>query len=128
MAVVNQVQKQIRMDQWDIIKFQILTYCYFKRISISDLDRNCLTLLAMAGESTITDFCDLAITNEIFGSIQSVRNALTKAEKKHLIIKSGKNKKKILINPSMSIQTKGNILLDFKVLCIEPVKSEVLTT
>ena len=125
MAIVNQVQKKIRMDQWDIIKFQLLTHCYVNRIKVSEQDLSCLALLSMTHEMTLTDFCNLAIRNEIFGSQQSVRNALAKAEKKQLIVKSGKNKKKIFINPKMNVQTEGNILLDFKLFYFEPVKSEV---
>lgn len=126
MAIVNQVEKKVRMDQWDIIRFQFLLHCYISRIKISELDLNCLALLSMTGEVTLTEFCEIAINNSIFSSIQSVRNALTKAEKKALIIKSDKYKKKISINPSLKIQTQGNILLDLKILRVEPVKSEAV--
>lgn len=125
MAIVNQVQKKIRMDQWDIVKFQLLTHCYVNRIKISEQDLSCLALLSMVREITLTDFCNLAIANEIFGSQQSVRNALAKVEKKQLIVKKGKNKKQIFINPKLNIQTEGNILLDFKLFYIESVKSEI---
>ena len=33
MALVNQVQKRVRMSKWDIVKYQILTYCYIKHIN-----------------------------------------------------------------------------------------------
>ena len=66
-----------------------------------------------------TDFCETAAQKEIFGSSQSVRNALAKAEKRNLIIKQGKSKKKIKINPDLKIQTDGNILLDYKVVRVE---------
>ena len=32
MAVVNQVEKKIRMDQWDIVKFQLTVHCFIKRM------------------------------------------------------------------------------------------------
>jgi hypothetical protein len=44
---------------------------------------------------------------------------LTKAEKKNLIKKEGKNKKKIYINPELKVHARGNILLDFKFLSVE---------
>jgi hypothetical protein len=119
MAIVNQVQKRIRMEIWDITKFQIAVHCQLKDISISSLDLNCLTLLALSGERELTDFCTTAAEKEIFGSSQSVRNALTKAEKRNLIIKQGKGKKKIKINPDLKIQTEGNILLDYKIVRVE---------
>jgi hypothetical protein len=86
---------------------------------VSDADLNCLTLLAIEGEQELTSFCNKASDKDIFSSTQSVRNCLTKAEKKSLIVKEGKNKKKISINPGIKVYASGNILLDFKFLCVE---------
>lgn len=126
MAIVNQVQKKIKMDQWDIVKFQLNMYCYLNKISISDLDLNCISILAIVGEKTIEEFCEICIESGIFNNNKSIRqhirNILTKAEKKNLIIKKGKSKKKISLN-IQNIQTTGNILLDFKVLRIESQES-----
>lgn len=119
MAIVNQVDKRLRMSNWDIIKFQLLTYCYLYKIQVSDSDLDCLTFLAQEGDQELTSFCNKAFDKKIFSSIQSVRNCLTKAEKKDLIKKEGKNKKKIYINPSIKIQAEGNILLDYKFLSVD---------
>jgi hypothetical protein len=119
MAVVNQIDKKARMSKWDIVKYQILTHCYINKISVSEADLNCLTYLALEGDQELTSFCNKAHLKEIFSSIQSVRNCLTKAEKKNLIKKEGKNKKKIYLNPEMKIYSKGTILLDFKFLSVE---------
>jgi hypothetical protein len=122
MAIVNQVQKKIRMEVWDITKFQLAIHCHLHDISISSLDLNCLTLLALYGEKELTEFCEAAVEKKIFGSSQSVRNALAKAEKRKLIVKQGRSKKKIQINPEIRIQTNGNILLDYKIVRIESKK------
>ncbi len=119
MAVVNQIDKKAKMSKWDIVKYQILTHCYINKISVSEADLNCLTYLALEGDQELTSFCNKAHLKEIFSSIQSVRNCLTKAEKKNLIRKEGKNKKKIYLNPDMKVHSKGTILLDFKFLSIE---------
>jgi hypothetical protein len=95
MALVNQVDKKVRMSKWDIVKYQILTHCYLNKISVSEADLNCLTYLALEGDQELTNFCVKAHVKDIFSSIQSVRNCLTKAEKKNIIKKEGKNKKKI---------------------------------
>src|ERR1035437_3393211 len=100
MAIVNQVQKKIRMNQWDIVKFQLNVHCHINKIIISDLDLNCLTLLAMSGEMILGDFCQKVVDNNITASYQSVRNIIAKAENKQLLVKIGKNKKKI----SLSVQ------------------------
>lgn len=119
MAIVNQVDKRVRMSKWDIVKYQLMTYCYLSKIQVSESDLECLTLLAVNGEQELTSFCNTAHMEKIFSSTQSVRNCLTKAEKKNLIKKEGKNKKKIYINPDLKIHAKGNILLDFKFLSVE---------
>ncbi len=119
MAIVNQGDKRMRMDTWQIVKYQILTHCYLYNIQVSEADLDCLTYLAIEGEQELTSFCIKAHAKNIFSSTQSVRNCLTKAEKKNLIVKEGKNKKKININPIMNVHSKGNVLLDYKFLSIE---------
>jgi hypothetical protein len=118
MALVNQVQKRVKMPKWDVVKFQILTHCYINRIAMSESDLNCLTLLSFNQPTELTSFCYDASAEEewIFKSPQTVRNCVNKAEKNGLIVKDEKNKKIIMINPNLKIQTEGNILLDYKFL------------
>jgi len=121
MALVSQVEKKIRMSQWDIVKFQVLTYCYIHTIKVSDHDLSCLALLGLTGEQTIDTLCKLVVSNQIFSSLQSARNVLSKAEKTGLVTRSTSNKRKIRINPALNIQTAGNIILDYRVIYLEPV-------
>jgi hypothetical protein len=118
MALVNQVQKRVKMPKWNIVKFQILTHCYINNILVSESDLNCLTLLSFNQPVELTNFCYDASSEEewIFKSPQTVRNAINKAEKNGLVIKDTANKKLILLNPSLKIQTEGTILLDYKFL------------
>jgi hypothetical protein len=118
MALVNQVQKRVKMPKWDVVKFQILTHCYINRITMSDSDLNCLTLLSFNQPIELTSFCYDASSEEewIFKSPQTVRNCINKAEKSGLIIKDKDNKKLISLNPDLKIQFKGSILLDYKFL------------
>jgi hypothetical protein len=118
MALVSQVQKRVRMPKWDVIKFQILTHCYINRITVSESDLNCLTLLSINEPIELTSFCyDASLEEEgIFKSPQTVRNCINKAEKNGLVIKDTDNKKVIMINPNLKIQTKGSVLLDYKFL------------
>lgn len=118
MALVNQVQKRVKMPKWDVVKFQILTHCYINRIAMSESDLNCLTLLSFNEPIELTNFCLDASSEEdwIFKSPQTVRNCINKAEKNNLVIKDTGNKKLIMLNPTLKIQTKGSILLDYKFL------------
>lgn len=124
MAKVNQVSKKMKMGIEEVVKFQLLTYCHLNNISVSQADLNCLTFLAIEGANQeLTSFCTKAHAMNIFSSVQSVRNCLTKAEKKGLVAKEGKNKKHIYIHPDIDVVTTGNILLDYKFLYVESQES-----
>jgi hypothetical protein len=118
MALVNQVQKRVRISKWDVVKFQILTHCYINKITMSESDLNCLTLLSFNQPIELTNFCLDASAEEdwIFKSPQTVRNSINKAEKQGLVIKDTSNKKLIRMTPDIKIQTEGTVLLDYKFL------------
>ena len=116
MALVNKVEKKIKTNRENVIKYQILTYCFFNDVQISLSDLDCLTELAFNKDIELTKFCDLITEKQIFKSSQSARNSISKASKKFLISKTGKNKKTIRLNDKMEIQENGTIFLDFKIL------------
>tara|TARA_R100001443_G_C3342454_1_gene174811 strand:- start:1000 stop:1371 length:372 start_codon:yes stop_codon:yes gene_type:complete len=123
MALVNKVELQVKGTLDTSIRYQIVTYCFFEKILISNSDLNFLSALSKKNDIELTKFCVELVEKEIFKSPQSARNAVTKAEKKGLLIKNGKNKKTISINKKMNIQTNGIVLLDYKVLGSEPKES-----
>jgi len=118
MTLVNQVQKKVKLPKWEVVKFQILTHCYINRITMSESDLNCLTLLSFNEPIELSNFCLDASSEEdwIFKSPQTVRNSINKAIKNGLVIKDTSDKKIIRINPTLKIQTEGVILLDYKFL------------
>ena len=118
MALVNQVQKRVRMPKWDIVKFQILTHCYINHLTMSESDLNCLTLLSFNQPIELSNFCLDASSEEdwIFKSPQTVRNSINKAEKNGLVVKNPSDKKTIMLNPNMKVQTEGTIFLEYKFL------------
>jgi hypothetical protein len=122
MAEFKIVEKKAKLEYWDLIKFQILTYCYLEKVAVSESDLDCLTFLALSGEEELTVFCTRCAERGIFSSAQTVRNALTKAEKKNLIVKDGKAKKKIALNPELKVFSQGNVLLDYKFAALAPSK------
>lgn len=123
MAIVNQVAKKVVLPRWEIVQFQILVHCYLSKVTVSAADLDCLTTLGVQGEAELTEFCNTVTDKGIFKSSQSARNAISKAEKKGLIVKKGKSKKKIELHPEINLQANGNILLDFKFAHIEPSKA-----
>lgn len=115
MAKVNVVDKSIELNLIDIIKYQIITYCHLRKITISPSDLDCLVDLCT--EQVLPEFCNKAYKLGYFKSPQSVRNALGRLEIDNLLIKSGPLKKRsIVINPVLNIQSKGNILLNHKII------------
>lgn len=124
MAKFNVVDKKVRMGLYDIVRYQILTYCYVNRVQATESDLDCLTVLAMTGESDLTEFCLLITEKRIFKSTQSVRNCLVKLERNNLITKEGKTKKRIGVNPLMKLQTFGNILINHKFVYVDPQETQ----
>jgi len=118
MAEANVVHKSVRMGHRDIIKYQLLTHCFMKDVQLSGSELDCLTLLGALGESELAEFCNTAVDEKIFKTSQTVRNFLTKACKAKIVLKEGTNKKKISLDKELNIQTKGNIVLDFKIVYV----------
>jgi len=129
MAIVNQIKKSGHMGLWDIVMLQVNMYCHINKISVSLLEIECMSLLAVNKESGLTSFCNAACDEdernndheldyerEIFKSPQSVRNAINKLETLDLIQKKGKSKKRVLVNPILEIQSEGNIFVEMKFL------------
>jgi DNA-binding MarR family transcriptional regulator len=117
MAVVRKVDKKVRSSRIKVIKYQILTYCFFKNIKVTNTELELLTELSVNNGMEINDLCEQLSVKCIYRTKQSARNAISKVEKKTLIFKDGDaRKKKIWISEEMNIETDGSILLDMKVL------------
>jgi hypothetical protein len=116
MAIVQKVELKLQTSLDITMKYQIITYCFLKDILISNSDLKFLTELAKTGKIELTKFCKSLVEKQIFKSPQSARNAITKAEKKELLFKEGINKKTIMLNKDINVQTEGVVLLDYKVL------------
>ena len=116
MALVNKIDLRLKVNLDTCVMYQIMTYCFFKQIVISNSDLKFLMHLSKNDNIELTKFCIKLVDGNIFKSPQSARNAITKAEKKGLLNKSGINKKTITINKDMNIQKDGLVLLDYKIL------------
>ena len=114
MAKAKLIQKKVVMSNRDIIKYQLLTHCFTRQIRLSNSELDCITLLAALGEIELSQFCNITVDEKIFKTAQTVRNFLTKASKINLVNKKGTNKKKILLHKDLQVETKGNIILDYK--------------
>ena len=116
MAVVNKVDKRVKVSRDDIIKYQIITYCFLNDIQISKADLECLAELGKQKTIELNKFCSVISEKQIFKSPQSCRNALQKSKKKGLI---EKDDRLILLSPDIQLQVDGTIYLDFKIISVE---------
>ena len=116
MAVVKKVDFKLKVDINVSIKYQILTYCFFNDVLLTKTDLEFLYELSLNAKIEIAKFCEILTNRKIFKSSQSARNAITKAEKKNLLVKKGNNKKTISLNPDINVQSSGIVLLDYKIL------------
>jgi len=117
-------KKALTMNKTEIIRFQLMVHCYVQKIpNISPALLDCLTLLGQQGGTGLISFCETLTEKGIFQSIQSSRNAIARLQERKLVVKEGKNKKKILLNPELKIQNSGNVLVDIK--CFSPQKDIV---
>lgn len=109
------------MELWDIIRFQLVLYSYLKKISLTEQNFDCLTLLAMSGDVEIGEFCNNLADNKIFKNAQSARTSLQFLEEKELITtdKKPKAKKRVKLNDAIVVQSNGNILMNIKILRVE---------
>ena len=120
--LVNKVDKRVKLDKRDVVKYQILTHCFLNNIQVSESDLRCLTELGLSEQEELTSFCNRVAELKVFKTPQSARNAINKAEKKKLLVKQGKGRKTIRLNDSLNIQVNGTVLLDFKFVAVEAEK------
>jgi hypothetical protein len=73
------------MDSSDIIKYQVLSWCYIngfltgtkeRRITFTEID--CMTLIGIYGTIPMTTLCNELVKYKVFSNTQSVRNTLSK--------------------------------------------------
>jgi hypothetical protein len=129
---VNKIQKKIRVNPYDVVKFQVITeLIFFRNLSVIPSDVELLSLIALWGPMELSAFCAAAARHiyteakpeDLSVRAQNVRNRIVKLEKRKLVLKSSGGKKQISINPDLNIHAKGNILLDYNILAIESTKT-----
>jgi DNA-binding MarR family transcriptional regulator len=115
--IVRKVDKKVRSNRDKVIMYQILTYCFFNNIKVSRTELELLTDLSKNNGIEINELCQQLSVKCIYRTKQSARNAITKIEKKGLIVKDGDSRKKrVWISEDIEVETHNAIFLDIKVL------------
>ena len=121
----NKVEKKYRLTKYDLVKYQVITeLIFFKKENLIPSDIELLTLLGLWGTMELSRFCNAAaktlypdIAPEEFSTrAQNVRNRMAKLIKRDIVVKA--SSKKISIK-GFKIESKGNVLLDYKFLALE---------
>lgn len=129
---VNKVQKKVRVNYHDLVKYQIMTeVMFFGKEHLIPSDMELLTLLALWGPMELGVFCTKAAKHldpnikpeEIAVRAQNVRNRIVKLEKRKLVEKSKSGKKMIQIAERIKLTAQGNVLLDYNFLAVETGKA-----
>jgi hypothetical protein len=129
---INKVTRKVRLDsRLDAIKYQLVTELMFlRKHPLIDTDLTYLALLVELGPIPLKEFCHKAVLH-VYGPsvvtdvekhpvrVQTVRNILGVMEKRGLIVKEGKGKKILRINPNIPLTKDGDILLEYNFLYIE---------
>jgi len=114
--IVTKIEKKVKSDKDKVIKYQILTHCFFNEINVSNSDLDLLLTLTKNNGVEVNTLCEILSDKKIFKTKQSARNAISKAEKKLLIIKKGDlRKKKIWIADDVVVNSDNALLLDIKI-------------
>lgn len=138
---INKVTRKVRLDSMlTAVKYQLITELVFlRKQSIIDSDLTYLALLTVLGPIPLKEFCTKAVVH-IYGDeilhdvlkhpvkVQTVRNRLGLLQKRGFILKEGKGKKMLMLNPSIPIVKQGNVLLEYNFIYVETQESKGLNT
>ena len=132
---VNRVQKKIRLNAYDLVKYQIITeLIFFKKEHLIASDIELLTLLALWGPMELGKFCnaaakkiyDINAMEEFAIRSQNIRNRISKLQSREFVVKTEnkKDKRKLIqVNPALDIHKSGNVLLNYNFLSVETTKA-----
>lgn len=132
---VNRVQKKIRLNAYDLVKYQIITeLIFFKKEHLIASDIELLTLLTLWGPIELGKFCnaaakqiyDINAMEEFAIRSQNIRNRISKLQSRGFVVKSEskKDKRKLIqLNPVFDIHKNGNVLLNYNFLSVETSKA-----
>jgi DNA-binding MarR family transcriptional regulator len=127
---VNRVTKKLRIMPEDSVRYQLITsIIFFRKETLTPSELDILTNLALAGEVELGTFCTdttkkmyvIDKPEQFSTKSQNIRNIINKLTKRDLIVKSDSpGKKMIKLNSSIEVYHKGNVLLDYNFLSVNP--------
>lgn len=119
MSAPVQIDKVVRVNEFEIVKFQLMAHAFIKEIRLNETELNVLTLLGVLGETRLKRFCEIVTEKGYLANYTSANNCLTRISQSKLFLKKGVGKKLIYLNPEIGIHSKGTILLNYKLVKVE---------
>lgn len=114
--MATKVDKKINVDEFELVKFQLLTHCFVEKLRLTETELNVMALLGTQKQIRLTHFCRLVVEKEFLGSEISVNNCLSKLERTEIFLKKGVGKKIICLNPILNIVHEGTVILDVRLI------------
>lgn len=112
------VSKTIQLSRSEMIRYQILHYCFMKNIRLNNTQISCLTLLGEMGSTPLRTFCQAAADKNILANSTAVQNCLYQMDGKSLYLKKKQDRLIVSLDPSLNILTEGSILLELKLITL----------
>jgi len=110
------VQQNLEMDLHNLIKYQLVNYCFVQDMHLSPNQLETLTYLSEWGEMNMSDFCEkISDDLEIYKSAQTVRNFILDCIKDKLVVRTGKGSKNIEITSDAELLCEGNIVIKMNI-------------
>lgn len=112
------ISKTIQLTQTEMIRYQLIHYCFMKNIRLNNTQINCLTLLGELGTTPLRKFCQLAADQKILANSTAVQNCLYQMDGKGVYVKKKQDRLVVFLDPSLNILTEGSILIELKLITI----------
>lgn len=117
------IQQLVRLDKFNIVKYQLMHYCFVNKIILNDTELNCLSYLGELGNIRLTEFNKLGVEKGILGSAPAINNCINRLEDRGFILKERAGKKLICLHPKIRIESEGNIVINLRLVKLETTKT-----
>lgn len=109
---IKLVEKKVRFSSLEeIVRLQLILYCFTKDIHLTPGDLSLLTHIAVHGYDRKKTPADL-VEQRVFLHKQSVRNTRNKLLKTEFLLEP--QKWEYVINPTLELETSGHVMVNFK--------------
>lgn len=116
---IKEKNKLLQINKFQLVKFQVMVYCFEHDIEINHTDLNILALMGELGKKHLTEFSKIAVQRKILGTRPSVDNCVQRLSYRDFCVREGIGKIIISLNPKMKIVSEGNVVMNLRLISLE---------